>query len=214
MIEAAFNSKILSNYGMSERVVDATECEQHCGYHYNMEYGILELLDKNCEPINEPGIPGVVVGTGFHNNVMPLIRYQMFDVAVYSSKKCACKRNLPLIESFKGRLSEYFVGRSGKLVPVQLIWSGRHAVWSKIRELKFFQEFEGKIIARIVRAPKYSEEELSRELRNEVTSILTEDEFDVQFEFVESVPLTHRGSLHYIDQKIPLDLEDLTNESI
>ncbi|MFC2088975.1 phenylacetate--CoA ligase family protein, partial [Calditrichota bacterium] len=146
-IESGFNSTLFSGYGMSERVVDAIECEQHSGYHYNMEYGILELLDENNEPIKEPGISGVVVGTGFHNNVMPLIRYQMFDVAVYADKKCACNRNLPLVKSFKGRIREYFVGRTGKLVPLQLIWSGRQPVWSKIQEMKYFQEREGKVVA-------------------------------------------------------------------
>jgi phenylacetate-CoA ligase len=128
MIESAFNTKVYSGYGMSERVVDATECEEHCGYHVNMEYGILELLDKNGEPINEPVVTGVVVGTGFYNNVMPLIRYQMFDMAVYADKECACNRKLPLVKDFKGRIREYFVGRSGELVPLQLIWSRRHPV--------------------------------------------------------------------------------------
>jgi len=124
LIESAFKAKVFSGYGMSERVADATECDQHSGYHINMEYGILELLDKNKEPITKAGVPGVVVGTGFHNNVMPLIRYQMFDVAILSDEPCACKRNSPLVKSFVGRFREYFVGKSGKLVPLQLVWSG------------------------------------------------------------------------------------------
>jgi phenylacetate-CoA ligase len=82
-------------YGMSERVADATECEQHCGYHVSMEYGIFELLDQQNRPVTEPGKSGVVVGTGFHNNVMPLIRYQMFECGTYADEKCACKRSAP-----------------------------------------------------------------------------------------------------------------------
>jgi phenylacetate-CoA ligase len=211
LIESAFKTKVFSGYGMSERVADATECEQHCGYHVNMEYGILELLDKNGEPVKESGVSGVVVGTGFHNNVMPLIRYQMFDVAVYASEVCACNRNLPLVKSFIGRTREYFVGRSGKLVPLQLVWSGRHPVWSKIREMKFFQQCKGEVLAKIVRAPKYLDEEVIRELQDEVRKILTEDEFNIQFEFVESLPLTRHGLLRFLDQKIPLDFADIEN---
>jgi len=211
LIESAFNTRIFSGYGMSERVVDAIECEKHSGYHVNMEYGILELLDKNGEVIKKPGVSGIVVGTGFHNNVMPLIRYQMFDVAVYSGEKCACQRNSALVRAFKGRIREYFVGRSGKLIPLQLIWSGRHPVWSKIREMKFIQECKGEVSANIVRAPNYSDEEVTRELQNEVRKVLTEDEFNIQFVFVDSLPLTHRGKLHFLDQKIPLDLEDITD---
>lgn len=211
LIESAFNTKAFSGYGMSERVADATECEQHCGYHISMEYGILELLDKNCEPINKAGVAGVVVGTGFHNNVMPLIRYQMFDVAVFSSEACLCKRNAPLVKSFVGRAREYFVGRSGKLVPLQLVWSGRHPVWSKIREMKYYQHFQGEVLAKIVPSPKHFDKDAAKELQDEIKKVLTEDEFEVQIEFVESLPLTHRGKLNFLDQTIPLDFADITN---
>lgn len=211
LIERIFNSKIFAGYGMSERIADATECEQHTGYHISSEYGIFELLNKDLETIHEPGVAGVVVGTGFHNNVMPLIRYQMFDVAVYSEEKCPCQRNLPLIKSFKGRFREYFVGRSGKLVPLQLVWSGRHPVWSKIREMKYYQQREGEVLAKIVRAPKYPVEEVTIEFQEEVKKILTEDEFNVQFEFVDGIPLTHRGKLNFLEQKIAIDFDDISN---
>ncbi len=210
LIESTFNCKIFSSYGMSERVADATECEQHCGYHVSMEYGILELLDKNSDPVTEPGVSGVVVGTGFHNDAMPLIRYQMFDIGVYSGEECACKRKAPLIKDFKGRIREYFVGRSGKLMTLQLIWAGRHPVWSKIREMQFTQEVKGEILAKIVRAPNYPDEEVIRELREEVGKILTEDEYKIDFEFVDRLPLTHRGKLNFLDQKIPLDFESIS----
>jgi len=152
----------------------------------------------------------VVVGTGFHNNVMPLIRYQMFDVATYAKEKCACQRNSPLVGSFKGRIREYFVGKSGKLVPLQLIWSGRHPVWSKVREMRFVQECEGEITAEIVRAPTHTDEEVIRELKSEVGKVLVEDDFKIQFQFIDHLPLTHRGKLNFLDQKIPLDFEDIT----
>jgi phenylacetate-CoA ligase len=211
LIESALNCKVFSGYGMSERVADAIECEHHCGYHINMEYGIFELLDKNNEPISKPYTSGVVVGTGFHNNVMPLIRYQMFDIAAYSGEKCPCKRNSPLVKSFKGRFREYFVGRSGKLVPLQLAWSGRHPVWSKIREMKFEQDKEGKVIAKIVRAHGYQDEKVAQELREQVRMVLTEDDFEIEFQFVESLPLTHRGKLNFLDQKIPLDFATIAD---
>lgn len=211
IIESTYNCKVFSSYGMSERVADATECEQHNGYHVSMEYGILELLDKNSDPITAPDISGTVVGTGFHNNVMPLIRYQMFDIGIYSGEKCACKRNSPLIKAFRGRVREYFVGKSGKLMTLQLIWAGRHPVWSKIREMQFVQEREGEILAKIAPAPNYSQEEIIRELQDEVAKVLTEDEYAVDFEFVDQMPLTHRGKLNFLDQRLPINFEDIVN---
>ena len=114
-----------------------------------------------------------------------------------------------MVRAFKGRIREYFVGRSGKLVPLQLVWSGRHLVWSKIREMRFEQQIEGAIKAKIARAPKYLDEVVAMELESEVRKVLTEDEFNIQFEFVDSLPLTHRGKLNFLDQKIPLDFEDI-----
>lgn len=213
-IESAFRCPVFSGYGMSERVVDAIECEKHCGYHINMEYGIMELLDKDNEPIREPDVPGVVVGTGFHNNVMPLIRYQMFDVAVLSGDRCACGRHSPLVRAFKGRIREYFVGKSGKLVPLQLIWSGRHPVWSRIKEMKFFQEQEGEILAKIVPAPEFPVDAILRDLRREVEKVLSGNDFDLRYEFVTSIPLTHRGKLNFLEQKLPLDFEDILDAGL
>lgn len=209
LIESAYNSSMFPSYGMSERVADATECEKHCGYHISIEYGVFELLDEKQEPITTPEVDGVVVGTGFHNNVMPLIRYQMFDIGTYSSAKCSCGRSAPLIKDFKGRIREYFVGKSGKLMPLQLIWSGRHPVWSKIKEMQFVQEHKGEITARIVRAPNYSDEEVTLELQSEVGKVMNRDDFRVDFQFVDHMALTHRGKLNFLDQKIPINFEEI-----
>lgn len=140
---------------------------------------------------------------------MPLIRYQMFDIGTYSGETCACGRKAPLIKEFKGRLREYFVGKSGKLMPLQLIWSGRHPVWSKIKEMQFVQERKGEILAKIVQAPNYSNEEVIRELRTEVGKIMNPDDFKIDFQFVDHMALTHRGKLNFLDQKLPINFEEI-----
>lgn len=213
LIESAFHCDMFPSYGMSERVADATECEKHNGYHISMEYGVFELLDQNGEPITKPDVDGVIVGTGFHNNVMPLIRYQMFDIGAYSGETCSCGRKAPLIKEFKGRVREYFVGKSGKLMPLQLIWSGRHPVWSKIKEMQFVQECKGEILAKIVRAPNYSDEEVMRDLRAEVGKVMNQDDYKIDFQFVDHMALTHRGKLNFLDQKLPINFEEIVQSN-
>jgi acyl-coenzyme A synthetase/AMP-(fatty) acid ligase len=66
-------------------------------------------------------------------------------------------------------------------------------------------------LAKIISAPKYSQEEITRELREEIGKILTEDEFKFEFEFVDQMPLTHRGKLNFLDQRIPLNFEDIAD---
>jgi phenylacetate-CoA ligase len=214
LIESAFNTKVFSGYGMSEGVADATECDQHNGYHVSMEYGIFELVDNQSNIIKGRGLPGFVVGTGFHNSVMPLLRYQMFDVAVLSDEVCTCKRQAPIIKSFIGRAGEYFVGKSGKLVPLQLVWSGRHPIWSRIREMKYFQQFEGEVIANIVKTPQFVDDKDVKVLQDEIKKVLTEDEFKVNIKFVDCLPLTHRGKMNFLEQKINLDLGNIVKPSL
>ena len=214
LIESVFNTKMFSGYGMSEGVADATECDQHKGYHVSMEYGIFELVDNRSNVITELGSPGFVVGTGFHNPVMPLIRYQMFDVAIMSDEVCSCKRQAPIIKSFIGRAREFFVGKSGKLVPLQLVWSGRHLIWSKIREMSYFQQYEGEVIANIVKTPQFIDDKDVTILHEEIGKVLTADEFNVQIKFVDSLPLTHRGKMNFLEQKINLDLGDIVNANM
>ena len=213
MIETAFNTKVFSGYGMSERTADAVECEQHNGYHVSMEYGLFELVDQNMEPVTQPGGEGNVIGTGFFNHTMPLIRYLMNDIAVLATEPCPCKRQGILIKEFKGRLREYFVARSGRLLPLQLVWSGRHPVWSKIREINFYQDKAGEVITRVVKAPQFSEEEVSRELKQEIGKILKEGEFKVTITYHETLHLTHRGKLGFLEQKLPISFEDLSKSA-
>jgi phenylacetate-CoA ligase len=210
LIESKFNSHIFAGYGMSERVADAVECERHEGYHVSMEYGILELVDKNNEPITEAGVLGRVVGTGFHTYEMPFIRYAMNDLAMYVKGGCSCKRQLTLIQDFKGRLREFFISKTGKLVPVQLIWTGRHPVWAKIREMSFLQEREGEVVVRIVRAPQFSGTQIAKDLLEECHKVLHEDEFNVRIVFVDRLSLTKRlGKLGFLEQRLPIEFKDL-----
>ena len=209
LIESQFGCKILDYYGLTEYVAGAAECEQHEGYHVNMEYGILELINKDGEPVAEAGTLGRVVGTGFGNYSMPLLRYSTDDLAVYSSGRCSCKRESTLIQGFRGRVREMVVSNTGRLVPFLAIYDGHTPVWTKIRELQFLQEREGELVVRIARAPSFSESEIARELLEELYERLDEEEFSVKVIFVDRVPRTQRGKLGFLEQKLPIEFKDL-----
>jgi len=206
LIESQFGCKVFDHYGQTEFVADAVECEQHEGYHVNMEYGILELVDSDGEPITEAGILGRVVGTGFGNYCTPLLRYSMDDLAVYASGKCSCKIDTALIQEFKGRTGEFIVSKTGKLVPLVFVSA---PIWGKIREFKFIQEREGELIAKVVKVPSFSETEIAQEFLKEFYKRLDEEEFSIKIEFVDQLSRTHRGKLGLLEQKIPIRFEDL-----
>ncbi|MHB0859491.1 MAG: phenylacetate--CoA ligase family protein [Anaerolineae bacterium] len=209
MIEEQFACDIFAGYGQSERVVDAVECEHHQGYHVSMEYGILELVDHDGTPIKAPDALGLVVGTGFDNACMPLIRYVTDDLASYAAQPCRCGRQSPLIADFSGRLREFIVPRNGRLIPLMVVFAGHADVWTQIRELRFVQAKEGELTVQVARARGSSETEVAESLRREVFKRLDEQDFRLHIEFVDSVRRSARGKLGLLDQQLPIRPEDL-----
>jgi phenylacetate-coenzyme A ligase PaaK-like adenylate-forming protein len=79
-IEQAWPGRQINFYGSSECPLVAVQ--RHGGSVYTIydDISILELLDEQDEPVAE-GQAGCVVLTNLHNRAMPVIRYQMLDMA-------------------------------------------------------------------------------------------------------------------------------------
>jgi histidinol-phosphate aminotransferase len=114
-IERTFGKKLYNWYGMTEPAVIITECEQHEGMHINWEYGYPEFLPSDELEPNEFRL----VTTGYHNPVMPFIRYETGDIVrLYDTPRtCACGRNMPLVHSIVGRKDECIIMDDGRRLP-------------------------------------------------------------------------------------------------
>src|SRR5690606_24049033 len=113
-IEAAFNTRVYSWYGHSERVVLAGECESSSSYHHFPDYGILEIIDDQGRLCTKEGERGEIVGTGLLNYCMPLIRYRTGDYATRLESYCACERHWNRFCDVEGhRKQEMIVTRNG-----------------------------------------------------------------------------------------------------
>ena len=155
LIENAFQCQVFDYYGMAERTVFATECEEHKGLHLNTDFGFCELLDENDEPVL-PGSSGRVVVTGWHNYTMPLIRYRTNDRATLATEKCPCGRGFPLLASIDGRQEDQITTPDGRYLDVSFAYSSFSAVQDKILESQIYQEASGRIILRIVPRPNFT----------------------------------------------------------
>jgi phenylacetate-CoA ligase len=83
----------------------ASECEEHDGLHVNADSLYTEVQSD-----------GKLLVTDLVNRGMPLVRYQVGDVVVPSSRACKCGRGLPLIERVEGRDADYVVTPAGNLI--------------------------------------------------------------------------------------------------
>ena len=113
-IERVFGCKVFNRYGSRETGLMAMECECHCGLHENIFAQYIELLDEDNIPlaVNDER-SGRVIVTQLNNYVMPLIRYDIGDIAQRSTAQCACGRGLPLLKSVRGRTVNIFKKRDG-----------------------------------------------------------------------------------------------------
>ena len=103
LIEEVFRTKVYNKYGSREVGDMACSCEKDEGLHLNILNNYIEILNDNLEPC-KPGEIGQVYVTVLNNFVMPLLRYQIGDMAVPSKvEQCSCGRGLPLIEKVIGR---------------------------------------------------------------------------------------------------------------
>lgn len=114
-IARTFGAKVFNWYGMTEPALVLTECEKRQGMHVNWEYGYGELLASEDLAPNERRL----VTTGFHNPVMPLIRYETGDVVRLhgSNHRCECGRTMPLLHSVSGRKDECIYTPDGRRLP-------------------------------------------------------------------------------------------------
>ena len=133
VIEQAMGAPVFDWYGTNERILTACQCEQRGEYHVNAEAGIAEFVDLGDQNATE-GAKSLVM-TGLMNTIMPLIRFDVGDLAVPGTNRCPCGRGLPTIKRFIGRTDDILVTHEGKrITPVRF-----YTVFEKYPQVDQFQ---------------------------------------------------------------------------
>lgn len=199
-VEQAFRTRVFSWYGHSERVVFGGECEHTNVYHHVPDYGLLEIIDPNGGQCGEDGERGEIVGTGFWNRCLPLIRYRTGDFAVRRAPSCGCGRHWDRFDQVEGRWKQdVLAGHAGAKISVTAL-NMHGPLFDKVTRYQYYQEVPGVCILRIVPAPHFSEvDRLSIEAayRSKIG-----DELDLQVQIVTSIPLTPRGKLRILESRL------------
>lgn len=205
-IEEAFQCRVYSWYGQSEKVCLAGECEHSSRLHIFPEYGFTELLDEEGSKIEEPGKVGEIVATGFLSRCMPLIRYRTMDMASYAPGYCElCGRRYRLFERIEGRLQEFIVTATGRYISMAAI-NMHSPVFDNVRQFRFHQDTPGEVTLRLVPKNSYGEKDEAN-IRRELAPKLGSD-VELTIELVSEIPRTPRGKYRFLDQKLPLRFGD------
>jgi phenylacetate-CoA ligase len=97
----AWNVPLTDVYASEEAGCLALQCPVHEHYHVQSETVLLEVLDERNRAC-APGTVGRVVVTALHNYAMPLVRYDLGDLAE-AGNPCACGRGLPVLRRIVSR---------------------------------------------------------------------------------------------------------------
>lgn len=202
-VEEAFGVRYYSWYGHSEKLVLAAECEHSPDYHVWPTYGYFELVDERGRVVTEPGRSGEIVGTGFINSVMPMIRYRTGDYATYVGDNCEdCGRAHPIIREVHGhREREFLVAADGAAVSWTAI-NVHDDTFDRLHSYQFRQDQPGRAVLRIVPSPNFGPADMQRMQRNLELRLSGRIAFEIQI--VERIEQTISGKSNYVDQRIDL----------
>lgn len=90
-IEAAWNAKVFSTYGVTELANSLCECEAGRGGHLHDDQLYIEILDDAGNVVPD-GSVGEITATTFGVEAMPVIRYRTGDCAAIHREPCSCGR--------------------------------------------------------------------------------------------------------------------------
>lgn len=197
-IESIFGSEVYNFYGSRE--VDGMAGECKCGYlHMFTSNNYIEVLDRKDQPVRE-GEEGRIVVTTLHNFSMPLIRYDIGDMAILGPEKCKCGKPFPTLIRITGRQVEHFIKEDGELISgyyFYLIFM--QETW--IKAFSLIQEDYARIRIKI---------ELSDSVPNQIRERMIDEKIErlmgktceIVWEVTDEIPKTRTGKYLFIQSKL------------
>lgn len=190
-IENAFTTRVYTWYGHSERTVLGGECEKTRCYHAFPGYGILEILNKDGESCHV-GEQGEIVGTGFLNRSMPLIRYRTDDYATRESYECECGRSWDRFSAVVSRrMYEGFVfGRNGSKISATAL-NIHSDCFRNVLRYQYYQTVVGQLVIRVIPMAQYSSVDEARIVAEHEMKL--QGEMEIVVRKIDDIPLTKSG---------------------
>jgi len=192
-IENVLNTEIFDLYGCVEVERLAWECEEHVGYHMDIDSAIIEFVEGN-ETVS-PGEEGKIIVTCLYNYAMPLIRYELGDIGVPSNEECPCGRGFPLADKILGRQDDFIICPSGRVIFSPIIINLVRSI-PGIAQYKFVQESLTKLKIYIVKDEKFSDRTIDQ-IITEVRKVVGEDMMIVP-SVVERIEKERSGKLRSV----------------
>jgi phenylacetate-CoA ligase len=156
-LEQFFGARVGHWYGHSERVVLAAQGRTSNHLHFWPTYGFVEFGEANADGHRE------IIGTSFHNHVMPLIRYRTGDYCspTFQSRDSGAEDSTlesqatwPAVEAVVGRDYEFLISATGRRISLTAI-NMHDNIFDGLLAVQFFQERLGEVECRFQPGPQW-----------------------------------------------------------
>ena len=115
----AFGAPIIDRYSCEETGWLALQCASRQALHECSASTIIEIVDEHGQPC-PAGKPGRVLVTALQSFAMPILRYELGDLAEWGPP-CGCGMAMPVIGRLWGRDRHMIVRPDGKRIPMPFI---------------------------------------------------------------------------------------------
>jgi phenylacetate-CoA ligase len=207
-VEQIFGCMIYDRYGCREVGDIASECQAHTGMHVFPWTNYVEIVDDQGMPV-PAGVEGNILVTCLTNAAMPMIRYDIGDRGVLSSRStCSCGRSGQILARVLGRDTDQIRRRDGTLID-EGYFSGFLSYKDWVRKYQIIQKDYDRIVYRIVKAEAdYAPHELD-EIVDGIRTLMGA-ECRVEFEFLDDIPASSSGKYRYTISEVPQHSEPAT----
>ncbi len=213
VIREAFRAPIINRYGSREAGDIACTCPKG-RIHVNPFTHYVEIVDKNGKRIEEG--TGRVILTLLRNYTMPLIRYEIGDLAtiIPQETSCPCGRDWQTLERVDGRTGSLFYKKDGTSISPLFFVHFVGVVHNSglFEKYQIVQEDYGRILIKLVLAEGVQSfgdvvQRSLEKIRADFRKVLGE-EVEILFSFEEEIPTLSSGKYVYAFSKMQgLDFE-------
>jgi phenylacetate-CoA ligase len=195
-LERVFECRVYRWYGHAERVVLAGEGVRSELFHFFPQYGYVEFGPPDDEGLRE------VIGTSFHNLVMPLIRYRTGDRVRLPDAQAAVGRDYPWTVALDvvGRDQEFLVSATGRRISLTA-FNMHDPIFDDLYAVQFSQDAPGIAEFRYVAGPGFSRTRLPA-IEAGIRHKLGED-FRITLRQVAETERTARGKHRWLVSTLP-----------
>jgi phenylacetate-CoA ligase len=135
-------AKIVDRYSCEEVGWLAIQCPKHDHLHVMTGTTIIEIVDDHLRPC-PAGVAGRVLVTNLHSFAMPIIRYDIGDIAEWG-EECDCGIKLPVIRRLWGRKRNLMMLPNGETRPMYFLGIDVAEI-KAIKEYRVVQQKNGEI---------------------------------------------------------------------